>query len=145
MINPSPHDGNLDGRATLCYNTVVHRYSLLSMLVLLLVLLLAAGRGHAQGEDPVARFYDALSQARLDEGLPPYGWSDLLAASAQRHADDLAATGSASHVGSDGSTPARRIAEAGYVAWGEGGVIGEVFWVGYGDPQDALDWFLGDP
>ncbi len=108
-------------------------------------LFLMPGQGAAQEEEPAGRFYAALNQARLDEGLPPYGWSDLLAASAQRHADDLAATGSASHIGSDGSSPAQRIAKAGYVAWGEGEVIGEVFWIGYGGPEAALEWFLADP
>lgn len=107
-------------------------------------LLLLVRQVNAQEEDPAALFYVLVNQARLDEGLSPYGWSDLLTASAQRHADDLAATGSASHVGSDGSTVAQRVAEAGYAAWGDGAVVGENFWVGYGTVQEALDWFLED-
>lgn len=117
----------------------------LSIALAVCALLLRAGLANAQEEDPAWLFYALVSQARLDEGLAPYGWSDLLAHSAQRHADDLAANGLASHTGSDGSTPAQRIAEAGYSAWGEGTVVGENFWTGYGTVQEALAWFLSDP
>ncbi len=99
----------------------------------------------AQEEPPARRLYALVNQTRLDNGLAPYGWSDLLAAAAQRHASDLAAHNLASHIGSDGSTPARRIAEAGYMAWGNGTVVGENFWIGSGTLQDVLDWFMGDP
>ena len=114
-------------------------------LVVLCGLVLVVGRAGAQAENPALEFYALVSQARLDNGLPPYGWSDLLAAAAQRHADDLATHRLASHTGSDGSTPRQRIAEAGYAAWGNGAVVGENFWTGYGSIQDALDWFMGDP
>ncbi len=96
-------------------------------------------------DDPVARFLALVNQARLDEGLPPYAWSSRLASAAQRHADDLAAHGLASHVGSDGSTPAQRVAAADYFAWGNGTVVGENFWVGRGEVEDALAWFMQDP
>lgn len=96
-------------------------------------------------EGPAAQLYALVNKARLDNGLAPYGWSSLLAAAAQRHADDLAAHGLASHTGSDGSTPSQRILQAGYIAWGNGKVVGENFWTGFGSPEDALKWFLGDP
>ncbi len=115
------------------------------ILVVLCGLVLVVGRAGAQEENPAMQFYVRVNQARLDNGLPPYGWSDLLAAAAQRHASDLAAHRLASHTGSDGSTPRQRIAEAGYAAWGNGAVVGENFWTGYGSVQDALDWFMGDP
>jgi len=99
----------------------------------------------AAQEDPLARLADLVNQARLDEGLPPYAWSDRLAASAQRHAEDLAAHGLASHIGSDGSTAAQRIAAADYGRWSSGAVVGENFWVGTGDWEDAFEWFMGDP
>ncbi|HIE39564.1 MAG TPA: CAP domain-containing protein, partial [Anaerolineae bacterium] len=104
----------LDALPTLCYNTPVRRSLLLLTLITLGGLFLSPGQADAQEEDPAALFYALVNQARLGEGLPPYGWSDLLAAAAQRHADDLAAHRLASHTGSDGSTPAQRIAEAGY-------------------------------
>lgn len=117
----------------------------LSLLVALLAgwALVPAPTGAQEG--PAARFYALVTKARLDNGLAPYGWSSLLAAAAQRHADDLAAHGLASHTGSDGSTPAQRILQAGYVAWGNGTVVGENFWTGFGSPEDALNWFLNDP
>lgn len=114
------------------------------ILMVLCGLVLVVGRAAAQEENLALQFYALVSQARLDNGLPPYGWSDLLAAAAQRHASDLAAHRLASHTGSDGSAPRQRIAEAGYAAWGNGAVVGENFWTGYGSVQDALDWFMGD-
>lgn len=141
--------GQIVGMAGLCYNTSMPPMSALKQIVWILIVLcglaLVVGRAGAQEENPAMQFYARVNQARLDNGLPPYGWSDLLAAAAQRHANDLAAHRLASHTGSDGSTPRQRIAEAGYAAWGNGAVVGENFWTGYGSVQDALDWFLGDP
>jgi hypothetical protein len=116
----------------------------LLILAALCGLLLSAEQAHAQEADPAGLFYDQVSQARLDAGLPPYGRSDLLAAAAQRHADDLAAHDLSSHTGSDGSSPARRIDEAGYAAWAGGEVTGENFWTGFGTVQEAFDWFMDD-
>lgn len=44
-----------------------------------------------------------------------------LVVAAKRHSDDMASTGTLSHTGSDGSSPAERIKDAGYEAatWGE--------------------------
>ena len=103
---------------------------------------------HAQETDPVVTWQALVNQARLDEGLAPYGFSTLLTAAAQRHADDLAAHQIWSHTGSDGSTAQQRIAEAGYAAWtwsGGESITGENFWTGYGTIQDALAFFLEDP
>ena len=47
-------------------------------------------------------------------------WDDRLAAAAARHAADSAAMGAVTHVGSDGSSVAQRVAEAGFSAWGVG-------------------------
>jgi uncharacterized protein YkwD len=141
--------GPIVGTAGLCYNISMLPMSALKRVAWILMVLcglgLVVGRAGAQEENPALEFYARVNQARLDNGLPPYGWSDLLAAAAQRHASDLAAHRLASHTGSDGSTPRQRIAEAGYAAWGNGAVVGENFWTGYGSVQDALDWFLGDP
>lgn len=102
----------------------------------------------AQEPDPVVTWQILVNQARLEEGLAPYGFSTLLTAAAQRHADDLAAHQIWSHTGSDGSTPKQRIAEAGYAAWTwDGGelIAGENFWTGYGTIEDAMAFFLEDP
>jgi len=87
-----------------------------------------------------------VNKARHDEALPPYAFTEnLLSTAAQRHADDLAAKQSTSHTGSDGSTPERRVAEAGYAAWtmetGEP-AVGELIWVGPGTVDDAMAFFL---
>jgi uncharacterized protein YkwD len=126
----------------------MQRWLQLLVLTALCGLFLLAGRAEAQGEDAAARLHDLVNQARLDEGLAPYGFSRLLTAAAQRHADDLAAHQIWSHTGSDDSTPGQRVAEAGYAAWtwnsGEL-IVSENFWTGYGAIDDAMAFFLEDP
>ena len=103
---------------------------------------------NAQVPDPVAAWQALVDEARLAEALPPYGYSSLLAAAAQRHADDLAVNGLSTenaHLGSDGSTSSERIAEAGYAAWtwnGGQSITGENVWSGGID--QGMAFFLGD-
>lgn len=117
-------------------------------LIFIAILVLALPPASAQESDPVTIWQARVNQARLDEGLAPYGFSSLLTVAAQRHADDLAANQIWSHTGSDGSTAAQRIAAAGYAAWtwnsGEL-IVGENFWTGYGTIDDAMAFFLDDP
>jgi len=108
------------------------------------------GAVRSQDSDPVVAWQAAINQARLDEGLPPYAFNTLLAAAAQRHADDVAANGFADpndvHRGSDGAYEQQRVAEAGYAAWtwNDGApIVDENMWSGYGSIEDAMDWFLG--
>jgi hypothetical protein len=125
-----------------------------TLCILMLVLCLAAAAlpVSAQEADPVVTWQVVINQARLDEGLSPYGFSSLLTAAAQRHADDVAARGFTDpgdvHKGSDGTHEQQRITEAGYAAWtwssGEP-IVDENVWSGYGTIQDALAFFLGDP
>jgi hypothetical protein len=103
----------------------------------------------AQAPDPIVTWQLLLSEARLDEGLAPYGFSTLLAAAAQRHADDLAARGFADpddvHLGSDGTHEQQRIAEAGYAAWtwnGGESIVDENVWSGA--IEDGMAFFLED-
>lgn len=122
------------------------------IIVLFLCLVSVSLPALAQESDPVVTWQVLINQARLDEGLAPYGFSSLLAAAAQRHADDIAAHGftdsSDPHKGSDGTHEQQRITEAGYAAWrwssGEP-IVDENVWSGYGTVQDALTYFLGDP
>jgi uncharacterized protein YkwD len=51
---------------------------------------------------------------RIAAGLPPLTPSAVLQAAAQAHAEDCAARGFGSHVGSNGSSSRQRIAGAGY-------------------------------
>jgi hypothetical protein len=120
----------------------------LHAVIVVACLVLVSLPASAQVSDPVVTWQLLLNQARLDEGLAPYGFSTLLAAAAQRHADDLAAHQISSHTGSDGSTAQQRIAEAGYAAWTWNGgdlIAGENFWTGYGAIEDAMAFFLEDP
>jgi len=105
----------------------------------------------AQGDTPAARLLQLINEARLNEGLDPYGLSRLLTNAAQRHASDVVENGFADpdnvHLGSDGTDYEERIDEAGYAAWTEDGeqrVVGENVWLGEGSPQDALAHFLDD-
>ncbi len=78
-------------------------------------------------------------------GCPPIGADPRLSAAAQRHANDMLATGVGGHAGSDGSSPRARITAAGYTAPGSTGEI--VFW-GTGaaaNPAAALDWWMNSP
>ena len=120
----------------------------LHTVILVACLVLVSFPANAQEPDPIATWQSLVNQARLDEGLALYGFSTLLTAAAQRHADDLAAHQIWSHTGSDGSTSGQRIAEAGYAAWtwNSGELItGENFWTGYGTIDDAMAFFLEDP
>jgi uncharacterized protein YkwD len=47
-------------------------------------------------------------------GCPALAPNAQLAASAKRHSDDMARTGNFSHTGTDGSTAAQRVTDAGY-------------------------------
>ena len=103
----------------------------------------------AQSPEQINTWLTRVNDVRLNEGLAPYHLTDnLLTAAAQRHADNLAANMTNSHIGSDDSTPEQRIAQAGYVAWtsdsGEA-VVGENTWIGTGTIEDAMAFFLGDP
>jgi hypothetical protein len=117
-------------------------------LIFVICVILAAFPVRAQEPDPIVTWQTLVNQARLDEGLVPYALSSLLSTSAQRHADDLAMNQAASHIGSDGSMPRERIAQAGYAAWTQANgelVAGEDFWIGRSSVEDALAYFLNDP
>jgi uncharacterized protein YkwD len=67
--------------------------------------------------DPAARvstLVAAHNQVRAKRGLPELVVSPRLEAAAQRHALDMADRGRMAHRGGDGSSPFRRIGEAGY-------------------------------
>ena len=95
--------------------------------------------------NPADEFRGSVNRVRLNAGLPPLGASTLLTQAAQRHADDIAARGTATHEGSDGSTYQQRIREAGYRAWNDGLLVNETFWLGLGNAADALNWFRNRP
>ncbi len=124
------------------YNRCIWILALLS-----LVSLWHLPNASAQALDPLNAWLSQVNQARLNEGLAPYGFSQRLTAAAQRHADDMAAHQLESNAGSDDSTPEQRAADAGYLGWqdDEGDlVVGEIYWTGSGGIEDALADFLAD-
>ncbi|MBN1977450.1 MAG: hypothetical protein JW918_08610 [Anaerolineae bacterium] len=121
----------------------------LCIYVLALCLALVSFPSSAQEPNLAAEWLVRVNQVRLDAGLAPYEPSRLLAAAAQRHADDVAANGFASsddpHLGSDGTHEQERVAQANYVAWtwnGGGTIVDEN--MSTHDTIDAgMDFFLG--
>jgi hypothetical protein len=68
-----------------------------------------------------------------------------LTAAAQRHANDMLTNGVNGHIGSDGSSPQSRIAEAGYV---RASYTGEIVYWGTGSaatPSEAVAQWMGSP
>ena len=81
-----------------------------------------------------------INQARTEAGLPALTVNGQLGSAAQGHSIDMACYSLLSHSGSNGSTPAQRVASAGY----SGSHIQEMIYAG-GYPQDAFNWWMGDP
>jgi uncharacterized protein YkwD len=93
--------------------------------------------------DVVERLNTARSSARrcgerTFEGAPPVRWNDDLAAAALRHSRDLAGNGLGGHLGTDGSGPQERIADAGY----EAAAAGEIVAVGSASIGAVVDGWL---
>lgn len=94
----------------------------------------------------VERINSARMQARLCgsqvfHAASPLRWNGTLAASSLRHARDLARNGLAGHIGSDGSRPQERIAEAGYPAQ----ATGEIVAVGTASLSTVMQAWLDSP
>jgi len=82
---------------------------------------------------------DDVNRARGDHGLPPLALNAALTDAAQRHVDDVIASGRWGHYGSDGSTIYQRAARAGYPS----GAVSEN-WVAVGAPERAIVWWMND-
>ena len=98
----------------------------------------------ARADDFRAAIYSGVSDLRQSCGV--IGDDPLLTAAAQRHADDLAINGiGGGHIGSDGSSPQARIADAGYT---RAGYTSEIVYWGTGShatPSAALDLWMESP
>ena len=81
-----------------------------------------------------------INKARTGAGLPALTVNSQLASAAQGHSNDMACFSLLSHSGSNGSTILQRISAAGYPA----SYAEEMIYAG-GYPQDAFDWWMGDP
>jgi LysM repeat protein len=90
----------------------------------------------------------AVNSLRASNGLPPYSANPILMQIAQAHADYMAATGSVTHYGPDGSRPFQRALAAGYPVAGDlsrGGWFSENIQAGSGlSPSGAVTAWQGD-
>jgi uncharacterized protein YkwD len=97
----------------------------------------------ARADDLGAAVYSGVNRLRQTCGA--IGNDPYLTAAAQRHANDMLMNGVGSHIGTDGSSPQARIADAGYTRTGYTGEI--VYW-GTGSaatPSAALDLWMESP
>lgn len=97
----------------------------------------------ARADDFGTALYSGVNGLRQPCG--PLADDPRLRAAAQRHADDLLHTGLSGHIGSDGSSPQTRIADAGYTG---SHATGEIVYWGTGsaaNPAQALDSWMHSP
>jgi uncharacterized protein YkwD len=97
----------------------------------------------ARADDLGTAVYSGVNQLRQTCG--EIGDDPRLTEAAQRHANDMLTNGVGGHIGSDGSSPEARIADAGHtrtrytaeiVYWGTGSAA---------TPGAALDWWMESP
>jgi uncharacterized protein YkwD len=86
-----------------------------------------------------------INATRVANGCGPVAANPQLTASAARHATDMLETGVADHIGSDGSSLAQRVTDAGYVPYANLGEV--VFWGtgSAGTPAAAVSWWMNSP
>ena len=98
----------------------------------------------ARADDLTTAIYNGVNQLRQTCGV--LRDDPRLTAAAQRQADDMANIGvGGGHIGSDGSSPLTRIADAGST---RPGYTGEIIYWGTGSratPGAALDWWMQSP
>jgi uncharacterized protein YkwD len=90
---------------------------------------------------PAEQLIIYVNEARRLNNLPGLNYSQELGVAAQGHTDDMAANAYVGHSGSDGSTPAYRIRQAGYA----GGYGGEATAWGMQSALDVVNFWLGSP
>jgi LysM repeat protein len=100
---------------------------------------------------PSANAYDvidAVNALRASRGLPGYSTNSILMGTAQTQADYMAATGTVTHYGANGSRPFQRALAAGYAVAGDlslGGWFSENIMAGSGlSAQDVVNAWMGD-
>jgi len=120
------------------------RYASLRIGILLLPALAFLGLvvGLVQAQNPVSDLLALINATRTGEGLHPYVVSAALSSAAQRHSEDMAASGQIDHTGSDGSSSTQRVLEAGYGVYEFGLVASENIYGGTGAAQTAFDEWL---
>ena len=92
----------------------------------------------------ISQTLDLINSARTANGLSALTLKDQLNNSAQSHSVDMACSGNLSHTGSDGSTPAARIASSGVNASTTREIIYAQPPQYGGNPQAAMGWWMSD-
>ncbi|WAX76818.1 CAP domain-containing protein [Streptomyces sp. KMM 9044] len=100
-----------------------------------------AAAGDANASGAVARVVELVNAERGKVGCSPVKVNTTLTEAAQNHSEDMAASGSMSHAGSDGSSPADRITRAGY-NWS---TYGENVAYGYSTPEQVMAGWMASP
>ncbi len=97
------------------------------------------------GGDQGGAVLSQINATRVANGCGPVAANPQLTASAARHANDMLETGVADHTGSDGSSLAQRVTDAGYVPYANLGEV--VFWGtgSAGTPDTAVTWWMNSP
>jgi uncharacterized protein YkwD len=103
---------------------------------------LVAAPAHA---DEGGELLNEINATRAANGCGPLAANPQLTASAARHANDMLVTGVAAHTGSDGSSLAQRVTDAGYGGYANLGEV--VFWGtgAAGNPAAAVSWWMNSP
>ncbi|MER7489805.1 CAP domain-containing protein [Streptomyces sp. NPDC126497] len=100
-----------------------------------------AATGGAPASGAVAEVVELVNAERAKVGCSPVRANATLAAAAQKHSEDMAASGTMSHTGSDGSSPGDRITRAGY-GWS---TYGENVAYGYSTPGQVMNGWMTSP
>jgi uncharacterized protein YkwD len=106
---------------------------------------IAAVPAQADGGDQGGAVLNEINATRAANGCGPVATNPQLTASAARQANDMLANGVQGHTGSDGSSLAQRVTDAGYVSYAKLGEI--VFWGtgSAGTPATAIRWWMNSP
>lgn len=100
-----------------------------------------AATGGASASGAVAEVVELVNAERAKAGCSPVKANTTLTKAAQDHSEDMAASGSMSHTGSDGSSPGDRITRAGY-SWS---TYGENVAYGYSTPEQVMTGWMNSP
>ncbi|MEZ3180952.1 CAP domain-containing protein [Streptomyces pimonensis] len=95
----------------------------------------------ARASGAVAEVVELVNAERAKAGCSPVKANSTLARAAQDHSEDMAASGTMSHTGSDGSSPGDRITRAGY-SWS---TYGENVAYGYSTPEQVMTGWMNSP
>lgn len=95
----------------------------------------------ATASSTVARVVELVNAERSKAGCSAVKVNSALTKAAQAHSQDMASSGTMSHTGSNGSSPADRITAAGY-NWSS---YGENVAYGYATPEQVMQGWMNSP